>query len=226
MTHALALPRRRFLAALPAAPFAVIALPAPASAADHPDAALLRLGAEHARLSERMAAVSQVCGEAIDRADDDWPALPDVLRIRHDDWFKGWRGPGSYHDGESVARWSAAIPSPGPGVHCSASTVRRFNARGHELAEAWNAHLARIEAVYTAHGVREAEALLDAAGQELTAAEHRIFNLRALTPDGWRLKARIAAGVMGPEPDGTYEDQLARSLIADLAGGPAFTPRG
>jgi hypothetical protein len=152
---------------------------------------------------------------------------PAELQIRPGDCFGAWaRDRGGYHTAETVARWSRAITENRAQALMSPETARRFDARGRELAEAWNAHLARIEAVYAVHGLREAEGLLDAAGQELMAAEHRIFNLRALTPDGWRLKARIAAGVMGPAPDGTYEDRLARSLIADLAGGDAFTPRG
>ena len=59
---------------------------------------------------------------------------------------------------------------------------------------------------------------LDAEGQALTDIEHRIFAIPARTPAGWRLKARLARRVVvdGYQPDGTYEDYVVRSLLADL----------
>jgi hypothetical protein len=39
---------------------------------------------------------------------------------------------------------------------------------------------------------------------------------RAKIAAGSRLKAKIARQVLGDEPDGTYEDHVAHSLLADL----------
>lgn len=56
----------------------------------------------------------------------------------------------------------------------------------------------------------------------LTELEHKIFATRARTPAGWRLKARLASRVaVDPYPtDGTYEDAVVRSLLADLTTEP------
>jgi hypothetical protein len=72
-----------------------------------------------------------------------------------------------------------------------------------------------LEAAYVAGGVRQAEALADAAWRVHYDLETQLFATPATTPEGLKAKARVVALVIG-EPDGTYEDALTRNLLADL----------
>ncbi len=66
-----------------------------------------------------------------------------------------------------------------------------------------------------------ANALAEAADRVHYELEKRLIATPATTPDGWRVKAKLAAHILGDEPDGTYEDHLTRSLLADILCAPA-----
>lgn len=210
MTHAPIPSRRALLALAPAA----LAVPAPAVAAD-PDAGLVALAARHAALEAESEAVAAQL-EALDVA---LPSWPDALRPQPRDWFvtglPGGRGAriGAY----VVERWREAFAKGFYRSCMTRGTRDAFEARGREVIAAWEAHEAATQAARVASGYQALADQLDALGLAHYATERRIIDTPAHGLTGLRVKARIALAAMG-EPDGTYEDQAARSVLADLIG--------
>jgi hypothetical protein len=220
MTNA-ALPRRRLLAAALALPAASVAIALPAVAAADPDAELLALGHQHAASLARYDALNDQCEAAYEAAIARSPT-PDVLCMRKGDHpivNVGWDGrfAGDIMDSEDVRRWR--INSDMACILWPPRRREELLTRRAEILAAWEVWGNEREAANVACGVRALEHRLDAEGQALTDLEHRIFALRATTPAGWRLKATLAKRLIvdwSPEGEGTYEDHVVRSLLADL----------
>jgi hypothetical protein len=208
------LDRRRLLAGALAIPAAIVVAAPPALAGAHPDAELLDLGRQHAQAQRRYTEVADQAALVSERAQAAHPSMPEVLRKRQDDWFISRLGLGQFYTSDEVARWRTGIEREDYGL--AAIQLTRLRTRGREIVAAWDGRIAAIEAMNVAHGLRRLETEADDLGDAYYDLERRIFEMKATTPDGWRVKARIAAHILGDEPDGTYEDRLVRNLLADL----------
>lgn len=212
-----ALPRRRLLAGALALPAAAVAALVPAIAAADPDAELLELGRQHAETDARYNALNDRCEAVHEAAIAAYPPIPEVLRVRPEDRHFITLQENGFFNADAVRRWRGS--GPGGGFIWPPSAMGRFDARRAEILAAWDSWMDAQYRARVAVGLIELERQLDAEGDALTDIEHRICALRAKTPAGWRLKARLARrAVMDPypEPDGTYEDHVIRSLLADL----------
>lgn len=212
---------RRTLFGLIAAP-AVIALPSTASAlVAGPDAEILELERQRVIAAASYERISEWADELHAQARAEFPAKPEVLRIQSNDWFTTISGQdvnGSM-DWATVARWREALETHArsPDHYNLIPKQRdRMVSRGREILAADDAHRAACEAVYVATGARHASDLSEAACHVLGDLEDRILAARAMTPEGLRIKARMAAHILGDEPDGTREDFAARRLLGDL----------
>lgn len=188
----------------------------------HPDANLLDLGRRHAAIAREADALAEAAIRAFELAEAQWPPKPDALRVRGDDWFVPLRGEklGPFYSTDQVARWRASIVRNEANAQDLLAAQRaRYLTRGREIVTAWDTYAGACAAINVAIGARVAEAEADAAGLALYALERRIFAITAATPEGWRIKASIAAQMLGEDPDGTYEDALVRNLLADLLAG-------
>jgi hypothetical protein len=224
MNRQTTLPRRRLLAgalALPAAT-AAVAFPVLAAAEQDPDAELLELGRQHAEADARYDDLSDRCEDAHEAAIAAYPPMPEALRVRQNDGLSSWppelaklQSDGFYNCA-GVERWRGRAPSGG--ILWPPAAIERFDARRAEVLAAWEWWSGAKEQANVAFGVRELERQLDAQGYAVTEIEHRIFALPAKTPAGWQLKAKLAKRVVVEpyETDGTYEDHMIRSLLADL----------
>lgn len=201
--------RRALLSAFAALP--AITLPASSTAGPHPDAELLELGRQHAEAAALYDRLGDSAIEAEERAEADAPPRPTMLR---EDWYTSSLDAGKPYTPLEIARWREGLARDDIGL--SVASMARFKARGAEVMAAWDAHIQGLADAKARHGCARAEALADAAGTDHYALEERIFATPAATPEGLKVKARIAANVLGAEPDGTYEDQLIRSILADL----------
>lgn len=216
MSHQTTLPRRRLLAGALALPVAATAAAVPSIAAAQ-DAELLELGRQHAVLQARCNGLWDQADIAFKAALAACPARPETLRIRLSDHpisnvDLGARRVGEFMDDRDLAGWRS-----NEDMAWVLSTRRRAEmlARRAELLAAWDGWWAACERAHVASGRRDIEAQADAEGEALTRLEHRIIDTPAKTAAGWRIKARIARQAQG-EPDGTYEDRVIRSLLADL----------
>lgn len=214
------LPRRRLLAGALALPVAAAAAIVPAVAAPNPDAELLELGRQHAEADAQYDALDARCEAAYLTAEAAYPAAPEVLRPKSSDGIAHFDAARLLSDGfynaEGIRRWRA-YGTGGPYIWPLAAR-ERFEARRAQVLAAWDEWVAAKEVARAAAGVPELEEQLDALGYKVTALEDRIFEFRAKTLAGYRLKARLASRVVvdGHSPDGTYEDRVVRSLLADL----------
>lgn len=215
------LPRRRLLAGAFALPAVAAAAAAPALAAGDRDAALLQLGRQHEAARAHSEALWERANATFETALAQHPPKPEALRILPNDWnVPGIHTPARQRlaglmDGECVARWRESFTNqPDP----KWSYRDQFIARRAEVLAAWDGWVDAKERVNVACGLRDIEAQADAAEGALLELERRIFAARAHTIEGMRLKARIARAVLGEEPDGTYEDRVVRSVLADLLG--------
>jgi hypothetical protein len=219
--------RRNLLCGLALAPAAVAISPPQAAASSHPDAGLLDLGqrweiarAEARRLWNR----AEVAEE---RSRERYPATPGTLIVRPDDYFHSLRpssaglgtAPATF-TGAQVTKWRNALADGRYAELMSSGAKKRFEDRAREIVAAWDDHLDAKEAVSVSVGLRSAEAAAGAADRALQRIEEQIFAVRAATLEGFRVKARILADFLGDAPDGTYEDALARNLLADLLDAP------
>lgn len=216
------LPRRRLLAGVFALPAVAVAAAMPALASAEPDAELLELGRQHQAATAHYHALGDRAEAAYDAALAQHPPKPEALRIQPGDWFvphsaEGQARLGGFHDGEAVARWRRAGE---PQTAMSLVMSEQLRARRAEILPAWEWWVAEKERLNVACGLRAREAEADAAGKVVWVLEDRTFEARAHTMEGLRLKARIALHVLGDKPDGTYEDHLARSILADLTASP------
>jgi hypothetical protein len=152
--------RRALLGFLAASP-AVLAIPTPYEA--RPDAELLELARKHE--ASRLAATRlwEAASARDDAARTALPPLPEALKVCRDDT-------GGRFSGVDIGRPLSALEIAAMRLQvANADTpgfidyARRQTARAREAVAAAEAHRAVIEAVYVAHGVREAEALSDAA---------------------------------------------------------------
>jgi hypothetical protein len=216
------LPRRRILAGALALPAAAAVVAAPAIATADPDAELLELGRQHAEADARYDKLNERCEAAHEAAIASYPPAPEALRARQNDGLSHFppelaklQSEGVYN-GKGVERWRAC--APGGGYLWPPSALESFDARRAEILAAWDGWMDAREQASAAFGVRELERQLDAQGYAVTELEHRIFALPAKTPAGWQLKARLVSRVVADSypPDGTYEDMVVRSLLADL----------
>jgi hypothetical protein len=228
MTRQSALPRRRLLAGVLALPVAAAAAVVPAIAAEDPDAELLELGRQYAEADARYDALNDQCEAALEAAFAAYPPIPEALRVRPEDRL-GFLGFDAFHrdlhdDGffnaKGIQRWRGC--APGGGFIWPPAASDRFDARRTEVLAAWDGWMDAKEQAQAAYGLSELERQLDAQGYAVMEIEHRIFALQAKTPAGWRLKAKLARRVVldGYKPDGTYEDHVVRSLLADLTAAP------
>lgn len=220
MTAQPTLPRRRLLASALALPIAATAVAVPAIAAANPDAELLDLGRQHAEADARYNALNDRSEAAHEAAIAAYPPAPQALYHRpgiDPIWFDIRPDFGAPADAWAVAQWRDCLSRDrwsGP-----LSKAEYVRVRAVEITAAWDGWMDAQEQVQAALGLPELERQLDAEGRALTEIEHRIFALRAKTPAGWQLKARLARrAVMDPypQPDGTYEDLVVRSLLSDL----------
>jgi hypothetical protein len=203
-----------------AAPLLAAGAAAPAQAAHTgDDAELLELGRQHAASSARYDALDEQAMRAQEAACALSPK-PDAIRIRAADrpivdiGYNG-RFVGDFMHPDDIRRWR--INSDMTFILWPRRAREELLARRAEVLAAWEQWERASDAAHVACGVRAIEERLDDEGQTITALEHRILDTPAKTPAGWRLKARIARKVLDPEPDGTYEDMVVRSLLADLA---------
>lgn len=211
------IPNRRTLFGLIAAPFAMAAIPAHAGA--HPDAELLEL--ERQRLIA-LAAYDRLSEEADALSERAWaliPSKPDALKVRGSDWFTLHSSEaGGFMDRATVQRWREALDNHArdPRHYDLIPAQRdRMLARGREILAAQDAHDAAKREAFNITGADRASELAEAACHVLGDLEDRILITRATTPEGFAIKARMAAHIMG-EPDGTREDFAARAVLADL----------
>lgn len=206
--------RRSLLAFAPALPLA-LAAPAVAAAPD-PDAALI---AANARLEALRADVERLDADvdtAFLRALAARPRPPQVLTVRPDDWHVGFRHTGFRFQRDAVEAWRRGITEPS--VPLMSWPLRtRYEARGREVVTAWDNWSAACRAADERAGLHDAQARAAAHDDAIEALEAEIFALQAVTPAGWRIKARIAADHLGAS-EGTYGDHLTRKLLADLLG--------
>lgn len=206
--------RRRLLLGLASAPaLAAVTdlLPVPAMAAPSPDAALLKLGERRKRAQAKAAACNEAASAAAARAEAEVPERP-VQRTR--DWHTSPLDTGKPYDREAIDRWRAGLARDDIGL--SPALMAQYRARGREVLQAWDDRLAARDGARDRHNVPVLERASEAADRAYYRLEVRIFEIPARTAAGLRLKARIAAHIMGDTPDGTYEDHLARAIIADL----------
>jgi hypothetical protein len=215
------LDRRRLLAGALAIPAAIVVAAPPALAGGHPDAELLELGRQHTEVQRRYTEVADQAALVSERAQAAHPPMSEVLRKRQDDWFISRLGVGQFYTSDEVARWRTGIEREDYGL--AAIQLTRLRTRGREIVAAWDAHLAAIEAVNVAYGARQLERAADDLGDAYYDLERQIFEMKATTPDGWRLKARITAHIIQGQEDGTYEDMLVRNLLTDVLRGAPQT---
>lgn len=214
--------RRRFLGLLAAAP-AVIALPSAAAVLPigNPDAEVLELERQRVIAAAAYERIAARADELHTQGRAMFPAKPETLRVRSDDWFTlhSTSDAGGLMDYATVERWREALnPHASDPRHFDLIPLQRdrMTARGREILAAADAHAAACEAVYVATGSRHASDLCNAACSVLADLEDRILEAPATTPEGLAIKARMALHIMGDEPDGTREDFAARCLLADL----------
>lgn len=218
MSRQTTLPRRRLLAGALAVPVAATAAVVPAIATADPDAKLLELGRQHAEADARYNDLNERCEAAHAAAIAAYPPAPEALRVRDNDRhdFASLQSDGLFNS-DAIRRFRAC--APGGGILWPQAAFERFDARRAEVLAAWDRWMDAQERARATVGLRELERQLDAQGYALTDLEHHIFALPAKTPAGWRLKAQLARRVVMdpyPESDGTYEDKVIRSLLADL----------
>jgi hypothetical protein len=215
--------RRALFAAAPAValalPAASVAIGLPAVAAADPDTELLELGRQHAEADALYYALSDQCEAACEAAIAAYPPPPEALFHRPGKdrmWFSPDADFSRPVDAWAAGEWRQALDRDASWLqlHRRGDMVERAK----EIVAAWDSWMNARDQVLVTRGVRELERRVDAQGYAVTEIEHRIFAMRATTPAGWRLKARLARRVvMDPyAPDGTYEDRLVRSLLADL----------
>jgi hypothetical protein len=216
------LARRALLGFLVASP---VVAAVPALTAPHPDAELLELARQHALAGEAAERLTDEACELERRAAEQRPAKPQALTIRKDDWYAGPSDIGTPFAVTSVHRWRAALASGDYRLRMTPRFADVFASRGREVVEAFDAHAQACEAALVATGYRRAQELAEAAWRVHFDLEGRLFATPATTPEGMKAKARVVAHVIG-EPDGTYEDAVTRSLLADLLGrsAPACGP--
>jgi len=182
-----------------------------AMATPHADAELLALARQHAEAGALYNAKAAEALAAHMRAEAETPAPPVML---HDDWYTSPRDAGKPYTGREVARWREGMASEDIGL--GPASMARFRQRGAEILAAWDARLIAHEAAKQRHACTALEAAADAAGQAHYALEDRVFEQPATTSEGLKVKAQLAADILGDEPDGTYEDHLVRNILADL----------
>lgn len=200
--------RRALLSAFAA--FPAVALPV-AAASSHPDAELLELGRQHAAAGAVYDGQTEAAALAEKQAEVEVPPPPVILP---DDWYTSPRDAGQSYTLSAIERWRAGLARDDIGL--SPASMARFRQRGAAVVAAWDNRLALREDARQRHDCASLDEAADAAGVAHYGLERRIFATPARTPDGLRVKAQIAVHILGEESDGTYEDQLMRSILADL----------